>query len=207
MTPKQARLGVDIFTALVIASVGLALASLTWRLQGYAGDQPVASPVAPGTARGSDVASVLALAPFGMVSGLPVEVAGGALTLRAIFAASIPADSVALIAGPDGQVIAFRIGEATPGGVVEGIEPEQVMLRTGTGIRILSFNPDTTASGVLSPSGAAGVLAVPTQMPAAVPVGVDAIRALIPKSAQPVPQVTAQPRPPEIVPSPTAPAR
>jgi general secretion pathway protein C len=207
MIPKQARLGVDIFTALVIASVGLALASLTWRLQGYAGDEPVSSPVAPGGSRGGDVATVLALAPFGLVSGLPVEVAGGALTLRAIFAASIPADSVALIAGPDGQVVAFGIGEATPGGVVEGIEPERVMLRTGTGIRILSFNPDTTASGALSPPGSAGVIAVPTQVPAAVPVGVEAIRALIPKSAQPVPEATAPLRPPETVPPSTAPAR
>lgn len=203
MTPKQARLGVDIFTAVVIASVGLTLANLTWRLQGYAGNEPVASPVAPGGSRGSDVASVLALAPFGLVSGLPVEVADGALTLRAIFAASIPADSVALIAGPDGQVIAFGIGESTPGGVIEGIEPERVMLRTGTGIRILSFNPDTTISGVSAPSG----VAVPTQVPPAVPVGVDAIRALIPKSALPVPEVTAPPRPPETVPPPTAPAR
>lgn len=210
MTPKQARLGVDIFTATVIASVALAFAGLTWRLQGYAGNSPVAAPVTPG-AGATDVELVLALAPFGTTSGAVVDTGGSALTLRAIFAAVDPSKSVALIAGADGQVVAFAVGETTPGGIVETIEPEQVMLRTGTGLRILSFNPDAAAPSTGSPatpatgSPVAGTAPPPPVRPSPAPVGVDAIRALIPPAAQngaqnaPPPSTAPIPPPPPSV--------
>lgn len=200
MTPRQARIGVDVFTVVVIASVAFALAALTWRLQGYAGDDPAAAPISPGSSHSADIVPVLALSPFGTASGIAAEAAGGALTLRAIFAAVDPARSVVLIAGADGQVIAFGIGESTPGGIVETIETERVMLRTGSGLRILSFNPEPavpppgTASSASMPANGP---VRPTSSPTPAPVGVDAIRALIPQTSQNGPESrAATPAPP-----------
>ncbi|WP_145916801.1 type II secretion system protein N [Erythrobacter sp. QSSC1-22B] len=203
MTPRHARLGVDVFTGLVVASVALALASLSWRLMGYASDAPVVSPLPPGLSGAGNIAPLIALSPFGTASEMAVEGSDSALTLRAIFAAIPASESVALIAGPDGQVIPVSIGDATPGGIVEAIEPEKVTLRTSTGLRILGFDP--AAGGSVASSGFAPV--VPTMDPGTgnaagasatrpTPLrGVDAIRSLIPQSDVPTGQATAAPPP------------
>ncbi|MGB3794916.1 MAG: type II secretion system protein N [Alteraurantiacibacter sp.] len=202
MTPRQARLGADIFTGLVIASVGLALATLTWRLQGYTGAGPVAAPVAPGGGQALDVGPVLALAPFGTASAVSSDSSVGSLELRAIFAAIPTTASVALIAGSDGIVTSYGIGESVGGGVIEQILPEQVVLRTATGLQTISIgNEDdgragqgiSTRPGVPVPGVPA--TASPSQLPAppapaappatsAPASGVDAIRSLIPRSAR-----------------------
>ncbi len=200
MTPRQARIGVDLFTVAMIASVALALATLTWRLQGYAGDDPVAAPVAPGPSIATDIVPVLALSPFGTASGGATQVAGGALILRAIFAAVDPALSVVLIAGADGQVVAFGVGESTPGGIIETIEPERVMLRTGNGLRVLSFDPEPSAAPARTTPLSTSAPASPT---ASAPAGIDAIRALIPQKSQNLPESRAAPAapPPQTVPA------
>ncbi|MGB7409032.1 MAG: hypothetical protein WA908_11045, partial [Pontixanthobacter sp.] len=64
LTFEQKRLAVDIIAALIIASIALALANLTWRLLGYSGVEPVASPIASSSAA-TDINPLLALAPFG----------------------------------------------------------------------------------------------------------------------------------------------
>lgn len=208
MTPREARFGVDIFTGLVVASVALALANLSWRLVGYAGDEPVISPVSLGLSGDRNIAPLFALAPFGTASGTTIEGGDGGLTLRAIFAAFPASESVALIAGPDGQVVPVSIGDATPGGIVEAIEPEKVILRTSSGLRILGFNP-VEGSGVVAgfapvapavpieggdPAGTAPTVPAPT--------GVDAIRALIPpvdrSGVEAAPPPSRAPPPPAI---------
>lgn len=207
MTLKDARFGVNIFTGLVVASVALALANLSWRLMGYAGDEPVISPVSLGMSGDRDIAPLIALAPFGTASGTIVEGGDGGLTLRAIFAAFPASESVALIAGPDGQVVPVSIGDATPGGIVEAIEPEKVTLRTSSGLRILGFNP-VEGRGVTAgftpvvpaaPIGGGDAAGTAPAMPA--PTGVDAIRALIPPANRA--DVEAAP-PPSRVPPPPA---
>lgn len=203
MTPKQARIGVDLFAVAMIASVAFALAALTWRVQGYAGDDPVAAPIAPGSSRATDIVPVLALSPFGTASGIATEASGGALTLRAVFAAVDPARSVVLIAGADGQVVAFGVGESTPGGIVETIEPERVMLRTGNGLRILSFDPEPAVAPPGTASAPTNAPVGPISSPAPAPAGVDAIRRLIPRPSQNLPESRAAPLAP---PPQTAPA-
>ena len=177
MTARQKRLWVDILAALVIASIALALANLTWRLMGYHPVEPVAVPPA-NMAAGNDIAPLLALAPFGIASGATVEQGGGDLVLKAIFASTNPADSVALIAGPDGEVIPVGIGDATPGGVVEAIDPEKVTLRTGSGLRVIGFNPDAPSTG---DRGDGRTSSTPTP---ARPSGVESIRSLIPEGSR-----------------------
>nr|WP_269748159.1 type II secretion system protein N [Alteripontixanthobacter muriae] len=137
---------IDIFTAAVVISVALALAALTWRLQGYSAVPPVAAPSQSVTSSAADAAAVSALAPFGRSTGNAAVVGSGDVTLRAIFAAVPAAASVTLIAGPEGKVVPYAIGELTPAGVVEAIEPERVLLRSGSGLQVLSFDPAAAAS-------------------------------------------------------------
>ncbi|MGB3738703.1 MAG: type II secretion system protein N [Pontixanthobacter sp.] len=186
MTARQKRLCVDILAAVVIATIALALANLTWRLMGYHSVEPQAVPPAA-PAGGSDIAPLLALAPFGIASGGTIEQGGGDLVLKAIFASTNPAESTALIAGPDGEVIPVSIGDATPGGVVEAIDPEKVTLRTGSGLRVLGFNPDAPptadATGNNRRGGGSGPTAPRNSAPARSG-GVESIRSLIPESSR-----------------------
>ena len=155
MTPRQARLAVDAYAALVVMSVGIALAALTWRLTGETGVAPAAAPVA---ARGDsgDIRPLLALAPFGAAVAAPVggDIAG--MRLRAIFMAVPASASVTLIAGSDGKVGTYPVGGALSGGVIEAIEPERVLVRTGAGLSLLGLNaPSTAGSTAAAAKGAA----------------------------------------------------
>ena len=210
MTPRQAQVGADVFTALVIASVALALATFTWRLQGSAGVGPAAAPVSPGGARAIDLAPIMALAPFGTASALPASGDQGSLQIRAIFAAVPMEGSSVLIAGSDGTVNSYGIGASVGGGVIEQILPEQVVLRTAGGLQTLSIGlvgdgqgqsatkaastPTTTSNPVApSPPPAAAPQGAPPQ-------GVNSIRKLIPESArdQDSPQPSPAPAAPPV---------
>src|SRR3569833_801405 len=116
MTPRQARIGVDLFTAAVVASVGVALAGLTWRLLGDAGSRYGATPVAAQPARPVDLGPIIAAAPFGTggaVSGAPVT--DRSLVLRGIVLATPRSASTALIQFGDSPPTAFAIGQAAGG--------------------------------------------------------------------------------------------
>lgn len=194
MTPKQARLGVDLFTGLVIASVALALANLTWRLQGYHGVEPAAAPVAQGGGEMADIRPMIALAPFG--SALSVSGEGGdtSVRLRAIFLSTPMEASVALIAGADGKVASYGVGQAVGGGVIETIQAEQIVLRLANGQRVIGFQPD----GASQPASSAGAMTAPTAIrtirrPNS---GAEAVRALIPIELQGNPPPSPQSAPP-----------
>ena len=154
MTPRQARLGVDIFTGLVIASVGLALASLTWRLQGHSGIGPAAAPVASSAGEPADIRPLIALAPFGSALSVAADGSDMAIRLRAVFLASPSEASVALIAGADGKVASYGIGQAVGGGVIEAIMAEQIVLRLPSGLRAIGFDPQAGPSQTGAPDAA-----------------------------------------------------
>lgn len=212
MTPYQARLGVDVFTGAVIASVALALAGLTWRLAGEPGIGPAVAPVAPGAAATSDIGPLLALSPFGAPMATVAAAAGdGSLRLKGIFLAQPMEASVVLLATSDGKVASYTIGAPVGGGVIETIEAEQITLRTPSGLQVIGFNPPPAMAGA-APSAdpgavaaaaigaAAAVAGMSTNVgtigavtPAGPPVnpagpqpvtGAAAVRALIPRSAQ-----------------------
>ena len=190
MTRSQARLALDIFTVAMIASIAIALAGLTWRLLGHDGQDPVVLPASGSASQTDDLGAILALAPFGIPVDEP-ELAGTATgaTLKAIFASTAPGASVALIAGADGTVAEYRVGETTPAGTIEEIAIEHVVLRSGNERRILGFDPDAAetvaaANARSAPAAsAASTTSTPPAQPAPAPAsGVDSIRALIPES-------------------------
>lgn len=207
MTPRQARLGVDVFTGTVIASVALALAGLTWRLQGEPGVGPTAAPVSPGRGLTSDIRPLLALAPFGTVVTVASPTGGeGSVTLKGIFLARPMAASVVLLATADGKVASYGIGSAVGGGVIETIDAEQITLRTAGGVQVIGFTPISGAVAASTPAAFnASTFAPPSAAPVQPVLGVDAVRALIPSSAQGLPRSTPPPTPPPLPPVSVAP--
>lgn len=153
MTPREARIAVDVYTGIAVASVGLALAGLTWRLTGEPGVAPAAAPAAARGGEVIDIGPVIALAPFG-TAVTPVSADQSPLKLRAIFMAVPASASAALFEAPDGKVASYGVGAAVGGGVIQSIESNQVIVRTPSGLQAISFNQP-------GQSGAAGGSAFP----------------------------------------------
>ena len=172
MTPRQAARAADIFTGLVIASVAVALAGLTWRIVGA---RPAATPppaagaaaaiassptVAPAIAL--DVSPALALAPFGRPDAASAQPTALALVLRGVVLANRPSASSALIAPAGGQPVAYAIGQVVPGGAtIEEIALDRVLLRVNGRLERLDL-PRVSAAG-----------AAPAASPATGPISAD----------------------------------
>jgi len=156
-------------TIVVVASVGLALAHLTWRLVGWDdGRTRIQTPetLAPvgGGAVGGGVAAILGLAPFGGgpagADGLPASTLG--LVLKGVIYSTSPSLSSALIAPAAGPAQTWSVGQ-TPAGnaVIESIEMDRVVLNVGGRREVLAF-PQTVGTATATPA--------PGQVPAAAPV-------------------------------------
>lgn len=149
MNQRRVRLGVDLFTGLMVASVGVALAGLTWRLFGT-NTPPVVAATASSTSDPVDIGGLLALAPFGTAMAPGDTASDGSLHLKGILLAVPASASAALIAGSDGKVTSYGIGAALGGGVVEAIHSDQVILRTPHGLQTVGFSPAAGATPSLN---------------------------------------------------------
>lgn len=136
----------------LVASVGLSLAHLTWRAVGWDdGRTQVWTPTAlapVGGGQGGGLTAILAWNPFGGMAtggdGLPESSLG--LVLRGVIYAP-GGGSTALISTGDGATQAFGVGEAPVGNaVIEAIEPERVVLNVGGRREALTL-PKAAASG------------------------------------------------------------
>jgi len=173
MSPRQARIGVDVFTALVAASVGVALAGLTWRLMGDPGTRLGASPVAARPAPPVDLAPLIALAPFGAA---PAAAGGGLqatdqpLMLRGILLAQPREASTALISVGDSAPVALSVGQSAGNATIAEIAIDHIVLASGGGRSILAF-PKAAGSGTAPAAGAASGQSAPapTSMSSAAP--------------------------------------
>ena len=165
MTPRQARLGANLFTAAIVASVGIALAGMTWRLMGDPGSRLGATPVAARAAPPPDIATLISLSPFGTAA--PVAGAADAnVVLRGVLLAQPRAASSALISVGGAAPIAFYVGSQVAGGTIDEIAADHVLIATGGERRILSF-PDHggTSPAVSSATSAAPAIASPAPPP------------------------------------------
>jgi general secretion pathway protein C len=151
VTPRQVRIGVDIFAALVVASVGVALAGLSWRLLGDPGSRLSASLVAARPARPVDIAPLIALAPFGTtaVSGAAAQTGNLPLTLRGIIFARPTTASSALISVGDATPVVVRIGQSVGSSNVGSIEIDHVVLVSGGAQTILAFPNPAAVAGMV----------------------------------------------------------
>lgn len=149
-------MGVDIFTMLVVGSVGVALAGLTWRLMGDPGTRFGATPVAARRSAPIDIGPLIALAPFGAApaaAGGTAVATDQALTLRGILLADPRAASSALISLGDAAPIAFYVGQAVGTSTIESIEIDHIVLVNGGARSILGF-PSAARSGAPDDAGA-----------------------------------------------------
>ncbi|AQR73578.1 type II secretion system protein N [Sphingomonas sp. LM7] len=147
LTPRQARTGLDLLTGLVVISVAVALAGLTWRLAGHAGTGAITIPSGrSGPAVAPDIAPVIALAPFGKVAtadaaqptSLPLELKG--------VIAAVPAElSTAFIAVGGAAAAPFHVGEVVNGATIQSILRDRVILSANGRSEYLAF-PDPTLS-------------------------------------------------------------
>lgn len=166
MTPRRIERAVDIFTLIVVASVGVALAGLTWRLTGVRSAQTPPAPAGPPPAPAAvDVGPALALAPFGRASADSAQPTGLALQLRGVILAYPRSASTALIAAPGAAPVGFITGQSVPGGAtIEQIEVDRVLLRVNGRLERLDMQRVSVASAAPAPA-----TTVPVPPPASVP--------------------------------------
>lgn len=171
LTPLQQRRALDLLTGAVVVSVAVALAGLTWRIAGHAGQGAITVPSGsrPAYAATTDIAPALALAPFGkaaradmaQATALEIELKG------VVFA--IPETMASAFIATNGEAPrAFRIGETVAGATIETIQRDRVLLNNGGRIEFLAF-PDPFATPA-DPANAANAAApAPTRGPPAAP--------------------------------------
>ena len=162
MTPERRdELAVRAAGVIVVTTVALALAGLTWRLVGWDDGRTsvyVADSLPPLGGAGSgdpDVARIVGLAPFGggSADGLPASTLG--LVLKGILLAYPAEASSALIASGEGPAVAYAIGGAVAGNaIIEAIEIDRVILRVGDRRELLAF-PEPVAGGASVPTTSA----------------------------------------------------
>jgi general secretion pathway protein C len=147
LTVRQARTALDVLTGLVVISVAVALAGLTWRLAGHAGTGAITVPSGrSGPAIAPDIAPVVALAPFGKAAAADAAQATTLpLQLKGAITASPPSLSTAFISLNGQAPIAYHIGEMVGGATIQAILRDRVILAIGGRTEFLAF-PDPTLS-------------------------------------------------------------
>lgn len=147
LTPRQARTALDILTGLVVLSVAIALAGLTWRLAGHAGTGAITVPSgSSGPAVAPDIAPALALAPFGKsAAGEAGQATSLPLELRGVVAATPASLSTAFISVSGATTAPFHVGEVVSGATIQSILRDRVILSVGGRSEFLAF-PDPSLS-------------------------------------------------------------
>lgn len=186
MTPRQASRAADIFTGLVVASVAVALAVLTWRLAGARAAERPSPAAGRAVALPADIAPILAMAPFGTADRSSAQPTTLALVLRGIVLADPASASQALIAPVGGRPASYSVGQAVPGGAtIEEISLSRVLLRMNGRLERLDLPrigaadaaPSAQAGSaaqtgaVLSTLPSDGSVPQPLALPPAAPVG------------------------------------
>ena len=175
MTPdRRDEIALRAVSVVVVGSLALALAGLTWRLVGWDDGRDavaVAETLPPLGAAGppgadADVARIVSLAPFGgatAAGGLPASTLG--LVLKGILMAYPPSASTALIAVGDGPAAIFGIGQTPVGdAVIEQIEVDHVILTSGGARQRLDFpEPAAIDPAAVSAAPGAGITVTPAQ--------------------------------------------
>lgn len=177
LTPRQARIGLNLFTGAMVVSVAVALAGLTWRIAGHAGTGAITVPSGTsGPAITPDIGAAVALAPFGKPSvseagqatGLPLE-------LKGVIAAG-PGDLSSAFISVSGQPAkAYKVGDNINGATIQSILRDRVILANGGRNEFLAF-PDPTLTPEQRQAAAQGQPAPAPANPVTAPAGAPPIR-------------------------------
>lgn len=145
-----------IYAALMVASVGVALAGLTWRLMGYADTPPVAAgpDVAPSHAMtAADLMPIATLAPFGRTDPSAIASTRLPLELRGAVLARPESQSSAWIAASGGTARSYRVGATVSGGaILKSVAGDHVVLNVSGKLERLAFPKDVGLKRVRQPA-------------------------------------------------------
>lgn len=171
MTARQMQLALSLLAGLMVVSIGIAAARLTWRLAADTGPRPTPSIAVATPAPPVDLEPILRLAPFGVPVAVQTASDGGAsgLQLRGILRARVASASSALISSAGGPSQPFFPGQSLPGGaLVEAIEADHVILSVNGRRQLLTFPAKMSATTATASSGPSGVDAIRAAIPASV---------------------------------------
>lgn len=175
MTPdRRDEIALRVVSVVVVGSLALALAGLTWRVVGWddgrdavavAGSlPPLGGAAAPGA--DADVARIVTLAPFGgatATGGVAASTLG--LVLKGVIMASPASASTALISVGEGPSTIYGVGQTPVGdAVIESIEVDHVILTSGGTRQRLDFPAPVVADpAAASATPGAGIMITPAQ--------------------------------------------
>ena len=180
MTPERRdELILRTVGVVVVGSLAVALAGLTWRLVGWDDGRsevavadslpPLGGAAAPGG--DADVARIVSLAPFGGATapgGLPASTLG--LVLRGVIMAYPASASTALISVGDGPATIYGVGQTPVGdAVIESIEVDHVVLTSGGTRQRLDFPAPVVADPAAATTTPGGGITVTPAQPAQSP--------------------------------------
>ncbi|MHA6722503.1 type II secretion system protein N [Sphingomonas sp. RS2018] len=166
LTPWRMARALDVLTALVIVSIAVALAHLTWRLGGNVDTGAITVPPVRRAVAVADVAPAIALAPFGRagVNGEGAPATALPLVLKGVVFARPETLSIAYIANGTEVAKPYKVGEAVAGATIQSIGTTRVLLSNGGRTEFLAF-PDpfgrTTPPGSPAPATPGAVTAAP----------------------------------------------
>ena len=202
---RRDEIALRVVSVVVVGSLALAMAGLTWRLVGWDDGRsevavaeslpPLGGAAAPGA--DPDVARIVSLAPFGGAAapgGVATSTLG--LVLKGIISAYPASASTALISVGDGPAAIYAIGQTPVGdAVIEQIEVDHVILTSGGTRQRLDFpTPAAADPATATATPGAGIQITPAQ-PAQTPAAAAALAMSSPiataaaAAAQPAPRV------------------
>lgn len=163
LTPRQQRLALDIVTGAMVVSVAFALAGLTWRLAGHAGQGAITVPAGARPVPPPDLSPAIGWQPFGQATQTEqAQPTSLAFVLKGVVFAIPQSFAVAYVSESGGTPRAVRVGEALGGATISSIQRDRIFLNYGGRLEYLAL-PDPAAA---PPVPGAPVAAPPAGQPA-----------------------------------------
>lgn len=145
LDPRQQRIALDLVTGAMVVSVAFALAGLTWRLAGHAGQGAITVPSGGRPAAVPDLGPALAWQPFGQAAQTAEAVPTSLqFVLKGVVSANPQELAVAYVSEAGGAAREVRVGEAIGGATVDSIRRDRIIINNGGRMEYLAF-PDPAA--------------------------------------------------------------
>lgn len=155
LTPRQQRLALDLVTGAMVVSIAFALAGLTWRLAGHAGQGAITVPSGARPVPPPDLSPAIGWQPFGQATQTEqAQPTSLAFVLKGVVFAIPQSFAVAYVSESGGTPRAVRVGEALGGATISSIQRDRILINNGGRLEYLAL-PDPAAAA--SAPGTPGV--------------------------------------------------
>lgn len=170
LTPRQQRLALDLVTGAMVVSIAFALAGLTWRLAGHAGQGAITVPSGARPVPPPDLSPAIGWQPFGQATQTAqAQPTTLAFVLKGVVFAIPQSFAVAYVSESGGTPRAVRVGEPLGSATISSIQRDRILLDNGGRLEFLAL-PDPAAVPS-TPGTAAPVAPAQPAAPAPTPPG------------------------------------